>query len=326
MAEKVAYIVVCWNNKSLMKECLDAIQAQTYKHKVVYVIDNASSDGSADFIAENYPDVRLVRSGDNNGFARGNNILIKQALRDPEVGYMALVNTDAMIDPDWTEKIVAVAKQHPKAAGLQGVTIDYFNRRLVDSHHIKVSANLQSIQYGYKEPVNEPSYFTQTVMGVNAAAAIYTRAYIEAQPFEDFFDEKFFMYLEDVDVSLRAVVLGWENYFVQGARAYHMGSVSAKKRSSDYSLYMTVRNQAALLYKNVPFAVFRRCFKTFIKFEVHFMLHLRRLYGTKTFFKLLKARCVGILRLPIYIAAHRKIKQQRAISNEYLLQLIQSKS
>jgi len=324
MAEKVAFIVVCWNNKTLLKECFEAIDAQTYAQKVTYVIDNNSADGSADYIAKEFPKVKLLRSDKNNGFARGNNLLIKEALKDPEVGYIALVNTDAMLDPQWAEKIVAVAKQHPRAGGLQGVTIDYFNHSLIDSHHIKVSGNLQSIQSGYQESVSEKSYFTQTVMGVNAAAAVYTRSFVEGQPFEDFLDEKFFMYLEDVDISLRALVTGWENYFVAGAKAYHMGSVSAKKRSSDFSLCMTVRNQAALLYKNIPFAVFRRCFMKFIKFEIHFMLHIRRQYGNKTLLKLLKARLEGILRLPLYIADHREIKRRRTISNEYLLQLMMS--
>ncbi len=318
MAEKVAYVVICWNNKTLMDECLGALQKQTYKHKEIYVIDNNSSDGSPEYIAKHFPDVKLIRSSENNGFARGNNIVIKRALKDKEIGYVALVNSDAMLAPDWTSHIVATAKKHPKAAGLQGLTVDYSNHQVVDSHHIYLAENFQGVQYGYKENVDSEAYFTQTVMGVNAAAAIYTRAFIEAQPFDDFFDESFFMYLEDVDVSLRALVMGWENYFVSGATAYHMGSASSNKRSSDFSLYYTARNQFALLCKNLPARVIWRHLRRMIGFELRFRRHLKKTYGAKTARTYAKGRVAGLLSVLLYVAKRRKLAQLRKIDSNLL--------
>lgn len=325
MGQKVAFIIVCWNNKKLLKECIESLQTQTYKSTVIYLIDNNSADGSADYVEERFPDVNLVRSDKNNGFAKGNNILIKEASKDVEVGYYALINTDAVIEPNWTEQLVNVAKKNPKTAGLQGLTIDYYDHTVTDSEHIYIAPNLQSTQFGYESPVNKKASATHMVMGVNAAAAMYTRLYVEAQPFNTLFDESFFMYLEDVDVSLRAINMGWNNYFVADAYAYHMGSVSSASRSSDFSLYWTSRNQAALLVKNIPLRVLIRCLPKFIKFEIHFVAHLKRNYSTKTARVYLKGRFVGFFRSFLYISKRRKVAARCKISSDYFYAIMKNK-
>ncbi len=323
--EKVAYIIVCWNNKTLLDECLAAIENQTYPHKEIFLIDNNSADGSADFVAENYPGVTLVRSEENNGFARGNNILIDRAMGDKDIKYFALINTDAVLDTDWTQTLVDAAVQHPNAAALQGITIDYFNRHLVDSHHIYVAENFQSTQYGYKSLYLQDNYYSEKVMGVNAAAAIYTRKFVEEQPFKTFFDERFFMYLEDVDVSMRALLLGYDNYFIAGAKAYHMGSASSNKRSSDFSLYYTARNQGALLLKNFPLKILFMHYVNFLKFEVHFIKHLGMHYGRKTRNTYLKGRFVGFFINLRYLVSRCKVMSRRRISSDHLLSLMHNK-
>ncbi|MDB5177140.1 MAG: glycosyl transferase family protein [Candidatus Saccharibacteria bacterium] len=317
MEKKVAFIVVCWNNKKLLEECIQSIKAQTYKNTAIYLIDNASTDGSADYVEKNHPDIKLVRSDKNNGFAKGNNILIKKASQDSSVGYFAFVNTDATLAPTWTEKLVVVAESNPKTAGLQGLTMDYYNHHITDSEHIYIAPNLQSTQYGYEKPVNKQNHATHLVMGVNAAAAMYTRAFVDVQPFDTLFDESFFMYLEDVDVSLRAFNMGWANYFVADAHAYHMGSVSSKTRSSDFALYWTSRNQFALLTKNMPARVFWRSFPKFAKFEIQFIRHLRKNYSKKTARVYIKGRFVGALRAPLYISKRWKVASKSKITPDY---------
>jgi len=325
MEKKIAYIIVCWNNKNLLAECLESIKAQTYKNQIIYLIDNDSHDGSADFVEKNYPEVELVRAHANHGFAKGNNILINKALEDKSVAYFALVNTDAVLASDWAQKLVAVAESNPKAAALQGLTLDYFNHRIIDSEHIYIAPNLQSTQYGYGELVDKVNLSTRLVMGVNAAATIYTRRFVDAQPEQNLFDESFFMYLEDVDVSLRAFNMGWSNYFVADATAYHMGSVSSKKQSSDFSLYWTSRNQAALVMKNIPTRVLLRCASKFIKFELHFIKHLRINYGKKTVRTYMKGRFVGFFRGFLYVNKRRKIASRSKVVSDYFYNVMNRK-
>lgn len=325
MVAKVAFIIVCWNNKPLLEECLNAIYNQTYPNKEIYLIDNNSSDGSAEYVERYFPSVHLFKSLKNNGFARGNNILINDAMKDESIKYIALVNTDAILDENWTKELVEAAEKYHNVAGLQGITIDYFNRHLVDSHHIYVAENFQSTQYGYKSMYFANSYYDEKVMGVNAAAALYTRKFIETQPFNTLFDERFFMYLEDVDVSLRALLLGFNNYFVANAKAFHMGSVSSNKRSSDFSLYYTARNQAALLIKNFPLKILLAYSVKWLKFELHFVKYLKTQYGKKTRNTYLRGRLVGFLVTWRYFGSRLRLIRRRRISNSEISSYMRNK-
>lgn len=325
MTKRVAYIIVCWNNKELLDECINSINQQTYKDKVIYLIDNNSSDGSADFVANNYPEIRLVRSNKNNGFARGNNLLIKEALKDEKVKYLALINSDARITPAWTEKLINESNAHNQVACLQGLTLDYFDHSIIDSHHIYLSDNLQSTQYAYQELNNQENLSSCEVMGVNAAAAIITRSFIDEQPYKNLFDESFFMYLEDVDVSLRALIIGWHNYFVGDAIAYHMGSASSKSRSSSFSLYYTARNQFGLLLKNLPTPILIRACPIFFRYEYRFLVYLKSSYSTRVLLKYIQGRIVGLLRVPVYLSKRQKLQKNSRIQPDFLWTLMSSK-
>ncbi len=248
---KVAFIVVGWNNKELLKECFDSIYSQTYSNITIIFIDNASVDDSVSWVRKNYPKVIVLAQDSNTGFAKGNNIGINRALEDQKVSYIALLNTDARLAPDWVEKVVNFAALKPNGAMYQGTTLDYYNNNIIDSTHIFVSRWGQGTQGNWRYFVTK-EIGPKKVFGVNAAACMISRAFIMAQPFgRQFFDESMFMYLEDVDVATRATVMGWDNYLVSGVRAYHMGSASSGK-NPNFSLYMTFRNSSGLLIKNMP--------------------------------------------------------------------------
>jgi GT2 family glycosyltransferase len=321
---KIAYILVCWNNQDLLDECIVSINNQSYTQQDIYLIDNNSSDGSAQYVEQHYPDIKLTKSNKNNGFARGNNILIEQALKDPEVTYIALVNTDARLDKDWATELVKVANSNPKIASLQGLTLDYFDHAIVDSHHIYVAKNLQATQYGYKQRAGQNDYYDREVQGVNAAAAIVTRAFIEEQPEDTLFDESFFMYLEDVDIALRASVMGWKNYFVSKAIAYHMGSASSNKRSSSFSLYYTARNQPGMLVKNMPFKVLLKASKYFLKNEYQMLRHLNNSYPPVFVRTYIKGRLVGFPKALLYFGKRRALREKRTIDPDLLWSLMQT--
>ena len=323
--KKVAFIIVCWNNIDIVKQCLNSVQSQSYCEKIIYVIDNNSSDGSVDYIVKNFPDVILIKSSKNNGFAKGNNILIKEAIKDESIGYFALINSDAVLDKNWTSEIVNYITDRPRTAAAQGLTLDYFNHDIIDAKYVYVGDNFQSVQSGYRQKVNNLEIAPKKVFAVNAAAAIYTRAFIVDQKHQTLFDEKFYMYLEDVDVCFRAIVTGWYNYAIPSARAYHMGSVSSKKRANGYNIKMTFRNQAALLYKNMPFTVFMKLLPSALKFEVRFYKHLRKNEGEAIRRLAVKGRIIGLIRVPLYALDRRRIMSKRKISNRRLEEVMRAK-
>jgi GT2 family glycosyltransferase len=319
----VAFCVVTWNNEDVIAECLDSIVAQTGVDVRLYVLDNASTDGTRDVVTR-YPSVRLARARQNYGFAKGNNILIRKALEDPDVGYIALINSDAVLDPGWARVLVDFAGVRPRTGCLQGLTLDYYNHEIVDSKHIFVNANLQGIQVGHGDPNRPGDFYARKVFGVNAAAALYTRAMIEALPDRKhgFFDERFYMYYEDIDVCFRSLISGWDAWFVPDALAYHMGSVSSKKRGSIFSMRMVARNQSAVIVKNAPAAVIVKTLIPAIKAERHFLGQIRRDEGSRAAYQVLGSFLVGLVRAPRYLGSRLRIQGARRIDSDYLLRIM----
>jgi GT2 family glycosyltransferase len=318
---KVAFIIVCWHNADLLKECLDSIQKQTYKEHVTIMVDNGSKDDSIAVAKKHMPDIRILDTGINHGFAKGNNIGIQEALQDPEVGYVALLNTDARLDPDWLQKIIAFTKQKPKAALLQGTTFDYYDPRIIDSTHIYIARNGQGTQGSWRD-YDTAEFGPKKVFGVNAAACVITRAFIDAQPFgEELFDETMFMYLEDVDLGTRATLMGWDNYLVPGAKALHMGSASSGKNPG-FSLYMTFRNNSALLYKNFSWPLLFKIIPRLVQGDIDTVRHLRSLGKEDAARKVINGRLIGILRLPLFMKKRRIMRKARKIHSDYIWTLM----
>lgn len=320
---KIAFIIVTWNNEEIISGCLDSIQAQIDVDFDVYVLDNASADATVDVVRQ-YPQVHVVESRENTGFAQGNNILIRKALEDPEVGWLALINSDATLDPAWAKMLTGFAEGRSNIAALQGLTLDYFNHEIVDSQHIFVSGNLQGIQYGYGHKTDFTSYYPRKVFGVNAAAAMFSREFVENQPDPDsyFFDERFYMYYEDIDVAFRALVAGWDSYFVPAALAYHMGSVSSQKKKRDYSVTMIARNQIAMIFKNAPLSVIAWSFPSLVRGMIGFVRQVSREYGKSSARTVLFNFIVGFARLPMYAKSRRSIKRRVKLQASYVMSIM----
>ncbi|MCL2470169.1 MAG: glycosyltransferase family 2 protein [Propionibacteriaceae bacterium] len=317
--ETVAFIIVTWNNRDIIAGCLDSVLEQTGVHPEIYVLDNGSSDDTVG-IVRGYPQVHLVESTENLGFARGNNELIRQALSDVPVRWVALVNSDAVLDPDWTANILGFVAGRPGVAGVQGLTVDYYDHDMVDSQHIYVSKRLQGIQYGYKLRADRESYFPRKVFGVNAAAAMFSREYIENQPDPDcyFFDERFYMYYEDVDVAYRSLVAGYDSYFVPSSVAYHMGSVSANKMASMYTVTMTARNHLAVVYKNTPWPVIVKSMPDFVAGIRDYLRQVRHDHGWTGAWQVLGTYISEFFRLPVYARSRRAIRKRTRLGADYL--------
>lgn len=318
---RVAIIVVAWNNEDILPGALDSVREQTYPFVDTYVIDNDSKDSTAALVARNYPEVVLIHGGSNLGFARGNNVAIEYALtRRSDYRYLVFLNSDARLRADWVERMVAFAEGKPTGALFQSVTLDYFDPQIIDSTHVYVSTSGQGTQGNWRSPYLGP-VGPMRVFGVNAAAAMISRAFVEAQPLDMLFDERMFMYLEDVDLSARATVLGWDNYLVPDTEAYHMGSASSGKNPG-FSLYMTFRNNTAMLLKNYPAAVLVRMLPRVLLGDVRTVKHLVRQDRSRAAWKVVQGRAVGILRAPLYRGDRRRMAAARTIDPQYLTALM----
>jgi len=319
----VGVAIVGWNNQEILPKCLDSVLKQTYKNIKTTVIDNNSSDDSVSLIKTKYPWVSLIESPVNVGFAKGNNIIIEQFMKDQDVGYVVLLNSDASLDKQWVEKLVAFAKSKNNTAFLQGLTLDYNDHEVIDSTHIYINRKGQSIQSGYRQDRRSATPDIQKIFGVNAAACMITRPFLDSQPFKYLFDDDFFMYLEDVDVAARSVVLGWDNYFVGDALAYHMGSASSGKNPG-FSVYMVNRNRWPLLIKNMPASVIFRMIPGMIKGDAQELYRIARAKNFLIIRKFIWGRVKGFFVSFGFIKKRQTIMKAKKISNKELWSLMET--
>lgn len=321
---RIAYVVVTWNNRGIVETCLQSLLDQTGSAGNVYVIDNASTDGTADLIDDLFPQVRLIRSPVNTGFSRGNNLMIAEALLDRSVEYVALVNSDAALALTWTAEVLAHIGELPNVAAAQGRTLDFRDHEILDSEYIYIGPNLQCVQAGFGQPVGAAGQ-PRKVFGVNAAAAIFSRAFIEQQPDNNLFDDRFYMYYEDIDVAFRAFMTGWDSYSVPTAIAFHMGSASSRKRPTGYATYMCFRNQSAVMVKNMPASVFVQFLPRAVVSELRRYFLLCRIDGFRIALSALRGRIVGILRAPLYLPARRDLAMQARVSSKHVTLMLRSR-
>ncbi|MEO6715333.1 MAG: glycosyltransferase family 2 protein [Mycobacteriales bacterium] len=243
---RVAVVVPSWNGVDLLPACLDSLIAQDPLPEIV-VVDNGSTDGSPELVERDYPNVVLLKQRTNLGFAGGVNIGIHHALAY-DAQYIALFNNDAVAQPGWLEALVDEAEHHPEAGIVTG--------RLVsgDGSTIDSTGDFYS-WWGYPFPrgrgePNDPGRYAdrEEVFGASGGATLYRAQMLRGI---GLFDEAFFAYYEDVDLSFRAQLAGWRVRYTPAAVAFHeQGSTSG--RISGFHRFHSLKNFVFLYMKNMP--------------------------------------------------------------------------
>jgi hypothetical protein len=245
MKTKVVVVIPNWNGEDFIKESLQSLEKQTLAHDVI-VVDNGSSDSSISIIEKNFPDIRLLKFKNNAGFAGGVNRGIKSALKE-SYEYIALFNNDAVADKHWLEHLVSAAALHNES----GIITGKFMR--MDKKHIDSTGDQYSI-WGMPFPSNRNVTDSQEVskgkhvFSATGGASLYRASVLKGI---GLFDEKFFAYYEDVDISFRAQLAGWKVWYEPKALAYHHVSGTSSKLG-DFSRYHATKNFFMLYIKNMP--------------------------------------------------------------------------
>ena len=246
---RVAVIIVNWNGGELLAQCLDHLSSQTVTPAQILVLDNASTDNSADS-ALAYADVRLIRSALNLGFAAGNNL----ALAHCDCELVALLNADAFAQPDWLERLIVAAMANPDVAAFGSLQLSCRDPAIIDGLGDRYHVSGLARRIGYGEPLtnyqsNCDKACTREVFSVCAAAALYRR---DALLRIGGFDEDFFCYFEDIDLGFRLRLAGFGAVTVNGAIVHHLGSASSGGYESEFSVYHGHRNMVWAFVKNMP--------------------------------------------------------------------------
>lgn len=244
MKTKVAVVIPNWNGADFIDQCLTSLSKQTIKPHVI-VVDNGSKDGSIAIISK-HKKVELIELKENIGFAGGVNKGIKKAITD-NYQYIALLNNDAVLDSRWTEMLVKSAEDHPEAGIITGKFVRYDKKHL-DSTGDIYTAWGAPYPRGRNQVDNGQYDNPEYVFSATGGASLYA-----VKLFKDIglFDEDFFAYYEDVDISFRAQLAGWKVWYEPRAVAYHkVGGTSSKL--GHFARYHSIKNYYLLAFKNLP--------------------------------------------------------------------------
>jgi GT2 family glycosyltransferase/glycosyltransferase involved in cell wall biosynthesis len=243
VAIRIAVVVPNWNGRSWLQACLESIARQTRSAEQTIVVDNGSTDGSLELLREADPPVRVLRLGRNTGFAYAANRGAEAA--DAEA--VALVNTDVVLAPDWLERMSRALEADEKVAAVACKMLDLGDPRFLYDTGDVLRRDGACVQRGRFElddgRFDEPG----EVFGACAGAALYRRtALLETGGF----DERFFAYIEDVDLALRLRLAGWRCRY-EPVVARHAGHGSSSSLAPPPA-YWIERNTLLLLAKAFP--------------------------------------------------------------------------
>jgi GT2 family glycosyltransferase len=229
----VSFIVVNWNGGELLRENLASIRAQLRADDEVLLFDNGSSDGSADDAARAFPEVKLLRSTRNLGFAEANN----RALTAAQGELIALVNNDATLDAGWRDAMVDALHALPHAGAAACRTVQRADASLIDSAGFAFYTCGSTLAWRGL-PSDAMASREHRPFGPVASAAMYRRAALQTV---GLFHPEYFCYYEDTDLAVRLVLFGYETVYVPDAVARHLGSHSGQEQS-DFHVYHLRRN------------------------------------------------------------------------------------
>jgi GT2 family glycosyltransferase len=219
----VTTVVVNWRLKDETAQCLESLAELDLGCRTI-VIDNGSNDGSSAYLARRFPQADLVTLASNVGFGAACNLAIGRALQDPSCEYVFLLNNDSVVDPRALSELVGAAMAHPQA-GILGAKVYYWDvpqvlwyagaRRRWGVLAAAVQGRDQ-VDRGQFDTMREVDYVFGTAMLIRRS--VFERIGL--------FDERFFLYLEDLDFCLRAQRAGFSLLFVPGAHVWHKVSAS----------------------------------------------------------------------------------------------------
>jgi GT2 family glycosyltransferase len=292
---------------------LDSLKTQTQEHTVV-VVENGSTDGSDKIIEAEYPDVILIKHKRNLGFTGGVNAGIKRAMED-KAEYVALLNNDAVADKHWLGKLVDFLEANPKAGIVTSKICDF------DKTHLDSTGDLYTI-WGLPFPRGRGQEFTteydndRWVFGASGGASLYRVGVLEKI---GIFDNDFFAYYEDLDLSFRAQLAGWKVGYEPWAMVYHeIGATSSAIKG--FATYQTLKNLPQLFWKNVPWGLMLKIYPRFwlAYYGIAFQALRRRQYGP-----LFKGLLMGsLLSLKKLCLQRHSIQKNRKVPVSYINAII----
>ncbi len=249
----VSIVILNWNGKDLLQKFLPFVMASTYANKRVIVADNASTDGSINFLRQYFPQVEILANTHNEGFAKGYNTALRQVKSD----YYVLLNNDVEVAPGWIEPVIALMENDAAIAACQPKILGYQNRQCFE-YAGACGGWLDVLGYPFARgrvfdilEEDRGQYDGVAACFWASGAAMFVKADI----FKEMggLDEFFFAHQEEIDFCWRLQRAGYKVYVQPGSVVYHVGGGTLSKENN-LKTFLNFRNNLVMLVKNLPAA------------------------------------------------------------------------
>ena len=333
---KISIHLIAWNGEKYLEECLNSILAQTFKDYLLLIIDNGSVDQTVRIIEEQFlpafgERLRFVKNKENLGFARAHN----QAFLWTDSEYVLTLNQDVILEPEFIAQAVEFLDKQAQTGSATGKILRWQFENdgtlkkseksdIIDTLGLKIFKSQRVVDLGAGEKDHGQFEEIKEIFGVSAPCAIYRRKALDDVRYKDeFFDNDFFSYKEDVDLAYRLRWRGWTSFYVPQAKAYHKRSarsqtkekflhkVNLRKNKTQFINYHSYKNHLFVLVKNLSLRIYGRYllsikFYEFKKFIYILFFEWPTFIGLKEFFAKLK----NIRAKRKFIMANRLIKDE----------------
>lgn len=301
---EISVIIVNWNGKHFLPECLSALRQQTFRDFETILVDNGSKDGSVEYVHAEFPEVRLLALKDNRGFTGGNIAGLELATGE----LIVLLNNDTEAHPGWLEEIHRASRAYPLAGSFASKMLYFDDRQRIENCGFEIDLAGTTVDLG-RDTIDGPEWASpRKVFGACGGAAAYRRSMLDRI---GFLDNDFFMIYEDVDLSFRAQLSGYECVYVPQAIVYHRYRSSIRTRPA-LQVFYAQRNIDFVFLKNLPFGLALRSAPRRLLYELGSGFYFLRLGGGIAF---VRAKLDVLKRLPSIFAKRRVIQKQRTLTN-----------
>lgn len=305
----VSVVIPNFNGLIFLKLCLPSLKKQTYKFFEVLICDNGSDDGSQEYVLDNFPNIKFIRLNNNYGYAKAVNTGIKESKGD----LVLLLNNDTELDKDLILNLVnTISKKN--ISFVTAKILSFNDRKKIDNAGDSIDVVGHLIVRGLdKEDSEEFNQEGETFLASGCGSLV------KKEVFESvgYFDESFFMYMEDADFFLRAQLQGFRGFYQPKAKIYHVKMGTSKKDPKMVEL-QNFRNMTLTIIKDFPLKLILHDFN-FIKILLVHLNTIRYLVFKGYFFDVAKTELEIIFNLPKTLIKRFRIQGSKKVSDEYII-------
>jgi hypothetical protein len=247
---KIAVVILNWNGKKFLEKFLPSVIARSSGIADIIIADNASSDGSLEYLESTHPEIRIIRLEKNHGFATGYNL----ALRQVDADYYILLNSDIEVTDNWIMPVIRLMEEDPTIAACQPKIRSYHDP---EKFEYAGAAGGFIDKYGYpfcqgrlfqslEKDTGQFDKASEVFWATGACMFVRSEVYHKLGGFDD----DFFAHMEEIDFCWRAKNQGYKIFYCPGSTIFHIGGGTLPKNNSRKT-YLNIRNNIIMLYKNL---------------------------------------------------------------------------